>query len=253
MERKNKPKNSKGNSRLVPKVIAWSLVVLWMGIIFWFSHQPAAESAQLSFRVMRLGGRMLNHWQLAGFAGFVVLFNLFLIWLSRRSTPDWIKGIVLMLFLVCCGAVVYVLYYIIRPRLGVFGLASLNQWMTHQFLRKYAHFFIYFFLGMIVKNALSVSGIKGFNAFAIALGVCAFYAVTDEIHQIFVPGRRALVTDVLIDSAGALVGIIIYSTIDWIAGNRTIWQAFWNITHEETYEEAQEEPPSTKKDEEVHA
>lgn len=255
MEKDTISSSQKKNSRLFPKVIAWSLVVLWMGIIFWFSHQPAAESAQLSFRVMRLGGRMLNHWQLAGFAGFVLIFNLFLIWLARRSTPDWMKGVILVLFLVCCAGVVYMLYYIIRPRFGMYGLASLNQWMTHQFLRKYAHFIIYFFLGIIVKNALSVSGINGFTAFAIALGVCALYAVTDEIHQIFVPGRRALVTDVLIDSAGSLVGIIVYSVIDWIAGNRTIWQAFWNSTHEETYEDTHElEEESTtneQKDEEV--
>lgn len=238
-------------SRLFPKVVAWSLVVLWMGIIFWFSHQPAAESASLSFSVMHFGGRVLNHWQLAGFAGFIVVFNLFLIWLSRRSTPGWMKGIFLLLFLLCCAGVVYILYYIVRPRLGILGLTSVNRMVTHQFLRKYAHFFIYLLLGVIVKNALSVSGVKGFTAFAIALGICALYAVTDEIHQAFIPGRRALVTDVLIDSAGAFVGIVLYSIIDWISGSRTIWQAFWNITHEESYSE--HEKKRKKQSEEAHA
>lgn len=39
------------------------------------------------------------------------------------------------------------------------------------------------------------------------------YASTDEFHQTFVVGRDGNVIDVLIDSSGALVGIIISSII----------------------------------------
>ncbi len=35
-----------------------------------------------------------------------------------------------------------------------------------------------------------------------------FYAVTDEIHQMFVSGRYPATTDVLIDSSGVLFGIL---------------------------------------------
>ena len=35
------------------------------------------------------------------------------------------------------------------------------------------------------------------------------YAATDEFHQLFVPGRSGKVTDVLIDAAGAAVGVMI--------------------------------------------
>ena len=35
------------------------------------------------------------------------------------------------------------------------------------------------------------------------------YAGTDEIHQLFVPGRAGLFTDVMIDSAGVLAGILL--------------------------------------------
>lgn len=39
--------------------------------------------------------------------------------------------------------------------------------------------------------------------------VCTFlYAVSDEIHQLFVPGRSCQFTDVLIDSSGALIGVL---------------------------------------------
>ena len=34
-------------------------------------------------------------------------------------------------------------------------------------------------------------------------------AVTDEIHQIFVPGRACAITDVCIDAAGVALGVVI--------------------------------------------
>lgn len=39
---------------------------------------------------------------------------------------------------------------------------------------------------------------------------CILYAASDEFHQLFVPGRAGLVTDVCIDSAGALLGILLF-------------------------------------------
>ncbi|MEH6908026.1 VanZ family protein [Neobacillus drentensis] len=42
------------------------------------------------------------------------------------------------------------------------------------------------------------------------IGICLFFAMTDEFHQLFVLGRVAQVKDVLIDSAGAIVGLVIF-------------------------------------------
>lgn len=42
----------------------------------------------------------------------------------------------------------------------------------------------------------------------IAIWVAMFYATTDEFHQTFVPSREGCVRDVMIDSSGAVVGII---------------------------------------------
>lgn len=38
-----------------------------------------------------------------------------------------------------------------------------------------------------------------------ALMVTVFYACTDEFHQLFVPGRAGMITDVMIDSIGAVL------------------------------------------------
>ena len=39
------------------------------------------------------------------------------------------------------------------------------------------------------------------------------YALSDEFHQTFVPGRDGNIVDVLIDSSGALVGILLSSIV----------------------------------------
>jgi len=74
-------------------------------------------------------------------------------------------------------------------------------------LRKAAHFSIYLVLGVLVSDALKRSGIKGRKLIAFALGICILYAASDEFHQLFVSGRGGQATDVLLDSAGAMLGI----------------------------------------------
>ena len=47
---------------------------------------------------------------------------------------------------------------------------------------------------------------------ASGIALCAAFAGTDEYHQTFVDGRTGQVTDVLIDTAGACVGCLLYGT-----------------------------------------
>ena len=77
--------------------------------------------------------------------------------------------------------------------------------------RKLAHFGIFMLLGFsfanAFKNSLSINDIYGY-VFSF-LGVIA-YATFDEFHQNFTEGRGPSAIDVLIDSAGGLVGILIF-------------------------------------------
>lgn len=43
-----------------------------------------------------------------------------------------------------------------------------------------------------------------------AIVCAALYAAGDELHQLFVPGRAGRLGDVLIDSAGAVFGVLIF-------------------------------------------
>jgi VanZ family protein len=48
------------------------------------------------------------------------------------------------------------------------------------------------------------------NDIKLTLLICVLYAISDETYQIFVPGRSAQLSDVLIDSVGAVAGIVMY-------------------------------------------
>ena len=76
-------------------------------------------------------------------------------------------------------------------------------------VRKGAHFSIYAMLGMLTINfMLTFENKKMSKKIIFALLFCMFYAITDEFHQYFIPGRSAEIRDVLIDSSGALTGIL---------------------------------------------
>lgn len=77
----------------------------------------------------------------------------------------------------------------------------------HSVIRKNAHFFIYLILGILVDNGLRSRGRMGYKRIGLAIIICTIYAISDEIHQLFIPGRAGQVKDVFIDSMGALAGI----------------------------------------------
>lgn len=80
-------------------------------------------------------------------------------------------------------------------------------------LRKNAHAFEYLIFAILVSILLFSFNMKGKAALIYIMFICLFYAVTDEFHQMFVPGRSSLVSDVLIDFLGSLIGILIFYLI----------------------------------------
>lgn len=51
------------------------------------------------------------------------------------------------------------------------------------------------------------------KAALVAWACATLYAATDELHQLFVPGRAGLFTDVLIDATGAAIGLLLAGSI----------------------------------------
>lgn len=79
--------------------------------------------------------------------------------------------------------------------------------LFHLILRKCAHFTEFMILGVLSSIALKYMQI-GYKSI-IGLGYCVLIASLDETLQLFVSGRAGRVQDVLIDSAGALAGIVV--------------------------------------------
>ena len=73
-------------------------------------------------------------------------------------------------------------------------------------VRKLAHFIIYFFLAFFLQFTFPDNCISPKNK-KIVLLMVFIYACSDEFHQIFVLGRGARLTDVLIDTSGGMTAI----------------------------------------------
>ena len=78
----------------------------------------------------------------------------------------------------------------------------------HHIVRKLAHFTIYFILGVLVSYLLNV-GKRTSKKIVFVAGICCLlFAISDETLQLFIYGRGAQVSDVLIDITGASLGIL---------------------------------------------
>lgn len=81
----------------------------------------------------------------------------------------------------------------------------------HAILRKLAHAFVYCLLGASLCGAFCalLRPRLWWSKGLLAAGIAVLYAISDECHQLFVPGRSGEVRDVLIDSAGIAVGVLL--------------------------------------------
>ena len=80
-------------------------------------------------------------------------------------------------------------------------------------VRKLAHYTLYTVGGvLIISFAYTMDKTKKEKIlYSIAFGVC--FVITDEVHQLFVPGRTGRLLDVGIDTLGIMTGILIFLII----------------------------------------
>lgn len=80
---------------------------------------------------------------------------------------------------------------------------------TEKVIRKIAHFTIYTLVGFLLMALMSTYDIKENKRIVTSQSIGTLYATSDEIHQLFIPGRSGQITDVILDSMGVLLGILI--------------------------------------------
>ena len=73
--------------------------------------------------------------------------------------------------------------------------------------RKIAHASVYLVLGIIIYKFLETLNKENMNIYIISALCCMIYAISDEIHQIFVIGRTSSIIDVFIDMLGCIIGL----------------------------------------------
>lgn len=77
------------------------------------------------------------------------------------------------------------------------------------FIRKGAHFFSFFLLGFFWLLGLRKRVREEWLTIILSILLCIGYATFDEFRQVFHPGRTGSMTDVYLDSAGAIFGVSI--------------------------------------------
>ena len=77
-------------------------------------------------------------------------------------------------------------------------------------VRKNAHLIVYLILGILVSQAFSMNGLHGRENARHTIMICVLYAVSDEVHQMLVPGRGPSIIDIFIDGMGATAGLLLY-------------------------------------------
>lgn len=129
------------------------LTLIWMGIIFYMSNQPATVSAAQSGGVIEF------------------LSNLPFI----GSTVKYMVEIDIAEFII----------------------------------RKSAHMFSYFLLAVLLFMSMYDNS-KNIGKVAFLTILFTFlYACTDEFHQLYIPGRSGEFKDVMIDTAGGILGCLV--------------------------------------------
>lgn len=97
------------------------------------------------------------------------------------------------------------------------GVTGLEEGLVSFIVRKGAHFLEYLVLGISLFWTMRdlrtlrsrVPDESAGRTVLVPWAIGALYAVTDEVHQYFVPGRSCELLDVLIDACGVAAGVAI--------------------------------------------
>lgn len=171
----------------------WLPVILWAAIIFLFSANPdpyryLPESWRSAVPLPTVSGSSLAEWigQLMHFVEYAILAfllarALFSTFPPKLSNSQTSKGIVN--HLKNNGLTAHEVPLVLRRGKGIFRGEQLT------------------------KSPSKASGIS------LTVSLSMLFALSDEIHQLFVPGRAFQVVDLVIDFLGSLFGVFLFTRL----------------------------------------
>ena len=86
--------------------------------------------------------------------------------------------------------------------------------IIEQYVRKVAHFSEYAVGGILIfLLLLTFEKILPNIRNILSIIITIIYAITDEVHQLFVPGREGKIIDVYVDTLGIVTGILFINIV----------------------------------------
>lgn len=121
--------------------------------------------------------------------------------------PRWIRDVVPLIFWL---ALIFVLSD--QPRL----VEIEDHKVAEKFFFKLAHVIAYAVLAWLWWRVLAPRRQVNWSILLTAWVLSTLYGISDEIHQLYVPGRTGRVADVLFDTSGALLTVLLLRRFDRI-------------------------------------
>jgi VanZ family protein len=91
--------------------------------------------------------------------------------------------------------------------------ARLNGLCQDEMLGRVSHVLEYAVLAVLFSRALTWGRAPRRPFLALAAGLSAAYALLDEVHQLFVPGRTFQFFDLGLDVCGIVLGVLLYGLV----------------------------------------
>ena len=125
------------------------------------------------------------------------------VFLEKHVSISWLFVIIIAIFI----------FYI--SSLTFKGVAGVPSILTYVY-----HFFIFFWLSFFL--AIAITRARNIPLAIPALFISLFYALSDEVHQLFVPGRYCSLGDFFIDSSGIILACVLYLVTIKIRSNSKV-------------------------------
>lgn len=124
--------------------------------------------------------------------------------LPAVSLPSWIeKNQLLNVYLLPVVWAVVIFLFSSQS-----SLPSLSFSLPDFLFKKSAHMFVYAVLFLLIHRSLLLKRVNPAKAWVLAMIITFAYALSDELHQTFVPGRYGTLRDIGYDMLGATLAFL---------------------------------------------
>lgn len=156
---------------------------------------------------MSASGSISSRWLTAASWAAVIIWMAFIFYMSGR--PEELSGS-------DSGMITRAIVGFLEA-VGAKGRINSQDATLTLLVRKAGHFIEYVILTMFLMNALirtqsyrNAGKVDYKKAATAAFAIAVLYAISDEVHQGFVPGRWMRASDVAIDAASSFSAVLIY-------------------------------------------